>query len=866
MEILELRALRGPNYYHQRPVIFMKLDIGELEERPTDTLPNCKRTLHEMMPTLYEHTCSPGVVGGFYQRVERGTWPGHVVEHIAIELQCLLGHRVTFGKTYTMKEKGIYQLVYRYLNEEVGLRAGELAVQIVEDLYRNEPSDIEKILYELKNLEKESKFGPSTQSIVDEALKRKIPVTRLNQYNYVQFGYGKNQRRIEATLMDDTSALGVEIAANKGRTKEILNQHGIPVAEGETVSNIDQAIKLANRIGYPLVVKPLDGNHGRGVTTNIQTQLDLVQAFKLANELSKRVVVEEYISGNDYRILVINGQFVACALRKPAQIIGDGKSTIKELVDQLNLDPRRGEGHEEVMTRVSINRETERLLRKQGYSLQSIPGVGVEIILKSTANMSSGGTAIDITDDVHPHNQTLAERIARIVGLNVMGIDVIAPSLEKPLIKGEGAVVEVNAGPGFRMHLAPSYGKARNAGKAVMDMLFPIGKESRIPICAVTGTNGKTTTARLIAHVLKQVGNIVGLTSTDEVSIDGVPILKGDYSGPAGAQSVLSDPSVDHAVLEVARGGILRRGLAFDWCDVGLLLNISNDHLGIGGIETVEDLARLKGSVTSSVKKAGYAIFNADDPVVMTQVDKTKGQVILFSMDDKHPELNENLKKGNLNITVKRNQILIQRPHGTQELLDYTELPITYNGSAIFNVKNVIAAVAACLALGVNEEQICSGLRSFNPSIPQSHGRMNVMDIADFKVMIDYGHNPDAIHETGPFLKNLTPGRTIRHGFGAGNRRDQDLIELGAAYAPYYDHVVISDPDNRKRTPGETAHLIKKGCLQAGLKENQVEIIEDELQAAKTCLEMAKGGDLVLLQADNIQEMIRFVLKYKEDL
>lgn len=866
VKIIELRALRGPNFFHQLPVILMKLDIGKLEECPTNTVANFKESIHDMMPTLYDHTCSPGVRGGFYQRLDGGTWPGHVVEHVAIELQCLIGHNVSFGKTYTMSPPGNYTVVFRYLNESVGLQAAKMAVNIIDNLYQGIQTEIDPLLEELKTISIKTKFGPSTQSIVDEAIKRGIPVIRLNEYSYVQLGYGKNQRRIEATLMDNTSALGLEISGDKDRTKSILELNGIPTATGQVVSNLQDAIDLANDLHYPVVVKPINGNHGRGVTTNINSDLELRKAYKRAQKISDDIIIEKFLIGNDYRVMVIDGKYVACALREPAHVIGSGKHTIEDLIKRLNQDPKRGEGHDNVLTKVSIDDETEDMIQNQGYELQSIPLKGMKVTLKSTANVSSGGTAIDITDKVDPYNKFLAERISNIIGLNVMGIDIISPSLEQPIEKGKGGVIEVNAGPGFRMHLSPSKGQSRNIPAAVVDMLFPKGSEAKIPICAVTGTNGKTTTARLISHILKQSGNVVGTTSTEGVKIDNIQILSGDYSGPEGATTVLKDKMVDHAVLEVARGGLARRGLAFDVCDVGVLLNVSNDHLGMDGIETLDDLARLKGTVTASVTEQGYAVFNADDDYVMSQVPFTKGNIVLFSMNYDNPFLTENLAKGNVNICIKDNEIVIQRPYGTVDLAIVKEIPITYCGLADFNVQNVMAAAGACLGLGLDEIQIKSGLLSFNPTISQSKGRMNLIDMGDFKVIIDYGHNPHAILSTGKFLSSLSPGRTIRMTSGAGNRRDEELIAFGEAIAQFYDYVIITDPDPRQRQLGETANRVAKGCMQGDMGKNQYELVYNEIDAAEICLDMAKPGDLVVLQADDIDKIINCVINYKNKL
>lgn len=771
MKINEIRALRGPNYYSNSPVILMELDIGELEHKPTNLVPNFKDNIMEMLPTLYEHTCSLGVLGGFLKRIELGTWAAHVVEHVALELQCLIGQKTTFGKATSTEIEGVYNVVYRYEIEEVGIRAGEIAVKLVRNLFDGKTTDIEPILIELNDIANSSKLGPSTKAIVDEASRRDIPHIRLNDASYVQLGHGKYQRKIEATLMDNTSALGVSIAGDKKRTKYILEENGIPVPQGRSVSNLEEALEVVPEIGYPIVVKPLSGNHGRGVTTNITTELELAEALEEAIKISSTAVVEKFIRGHDFRIMVIDGKFQAAALREPAAVVGNGMYTIGKLIEVTNSDPKRGDGHENILTKISIDHETLRILELQDLTLDSILDNGQKLYLKSTANLSTGGTATDVTDIIHPHNHLMAERISKLIGLNVIGIDLIAENIEEPAEFGKARVVEVNAGPGFRMHLHPSIGKPRNIAKPVVDMLFPEGASHSVPICAITGTNGKTTTTRLISHILSQNGKKVGMTSSDGVFIDNVKILKGDYSGPDGAKTVLKDPSIDHGVFEVARGGIIRRGLGFDSCDIGILLNVTSDHLGFGGIDTLEELARLKSTVPEAVKASGYAILNADDPLVLMRADKIKGKLILFSKDINNPKLLENLEKGNMNISVINGNVVLQRPGGITYVENINDIPITFEGKATFNIDNVLAAVGATFLLGIDVKDIRVGLNTFNPSISQSPGRMNIIDIGDYKVVIDYCHNVGSVHASGNFLRSLMPGRKIRAASGVGNRR-----------------------------------------------------------------------------------------------
>jgi cyanophycin synthetase len=759
--------------------------------------------------------------------------------------------------------KGIYNVVYRYIDEKTGLRAGELSVDIVTKLFEGKITDVQPLIIELKNIAETSLLGPSTQSIVDEATRRGIPHIRLNEDSYVQLGQGKHQRRIQATIMDNTSALGVEIADDKESTKKLLSSMGIPVPEGFSVKTVEEALEASKNIGYPIVLKPLVGNHGRGITVNIINSEELLIAFRIASEICETLLVEKYLKGFDYRILVINGKFVAAARREPAFVIGNGEDSIKKLIEEVNKAPERGIGHEKNLTQVTIDYMTERLLAIHQLSLKSVLPKGKKLYIKSTANLSAGGTALDVTENVHPLNQLMAERISQIVGLNVIGIDIIADSLEKPLEKDLSGVVEVNAAPGFRMHLNPTKGAPRNIAANIVDMLFPPGAAHSVPIVSVTGTNGKTTTTRLISHILGLNGNFVGMTSTDAVIIDNILILKGDYSGPEGAKKVMMDSTIDYAVLEVARGGILRRGLGFKESDVGVLLNITSDHLGEGGINTLEELTRLKSTVTESVKQSGYAVFNADDPFVLTCVEKTKGQPILFSKDPENKALIKNFNQGNLNVTIKDNNIIIQKKGWSSTVASIVEIPITFDGKAGFNIENVMAAVGVTAALGFNEAQIRAGLVSFSPSIGQSPGRMNVIDMGDFKVVIDYGHNIGAINATGEFIKDLMPGRKIRMASGVGNRRRDDIFEFGFALSKYYDHIVLCDSDPRERESGETSKIVKQGLLKGGFSSNMVTLVLDEREATKASLDMARKGDLVVLQVDNITQVIQDVLDYK---
>ncbi|MFC2166404.1 cyanophycin synthetase [Acidobacteriota bacterium] len=866
MKILEIRALRGANYYSRYPVIYMQVDLGKLEDTPSDTVPGFRARIEKILPSLVEHRCSLGHRGGFFERLDRGTWAGHIAEHVALELQCLAQMEVGFGKTHDTDNSGIYNVIYRYRDEEAGIEAGKYAVEIVNRLFKNQEIEILPIIERLKEIRENNLLGPSTQSIVSEAKKRGIPVIRLNNESYVQLGFGIHQRRFQATIIDSTSAIGVEIADDKKRTKELLSRMGIPVPEGFAVDTLPEALEAAERIGYPIVIKPISGNHGRGITPNISTPEDLEISFHYAKKFSEELVVEKYLSGADYRFLVINGKFTAAARREPAFIVGDGTSTVQQLIDKINLDPNRGFGHEKILTRIKIDYMTERLLKQKHLTPQSIIPNDEKLYIKSTANLSAGGIAIDVTDEVHPMIKSISERISQIIGLNVIGIDLITTDHKIPLSENNGGIIEVNAAPGFRMHVSPFEGIPRNVEGAVVDMLFPPGSKHDIPIVAVTGTNGKTTTIRLISHILGLNGKNVGMTSTDGIIIGNHTIMEGDYSGPEGAKIVLMDASIDHAVLEVARGGIIRRGLGFEESDVAVITNITKDHLGEGGINTLADLTKLKGTLVETVKPNGCAVLNADDELVLTLKEQTKGQVILFSLDPNNPELLKHSVDGNVIVTLIDGSLIIQKGSLVSTVAKVTEIPLTFGGNALFNVSNTLAAVAATSALGLDEKQIRAGVISFSPSIGQSPGRMNIIDMGTFKVMIDYSHNIGAVKAIGQMLPFVAPGKKIRMAVGTGNRRTQDIIDFGESLAEFYDHIVISDTDPRDRTPGETCELVQEGLLKAGYSKENIDIIINGREATQKALKMASDGDIVVLQADDIQQVIQDVLDFKEIL
>ena len=860
MHILELRALRGPNYYSRYQAIYMRLDIAQLEDRPSDKVPGIAKKLEALIPTIHNHQCSVGEPGGFLQRVTGGTWAGHMVEHVAIELQNLVGFSVGYGKTVDSYDAGIYNVVYRYRDEATGIAAGEAAVEIVRKLYDGDDVDLSPIIDHLKSVRDSKALGPSTGSIVSAAKARNIPASNLTEgTSYIQLGLGIRQRRFQATVTDASGIIGYSIADDKEWTKQILGDAGVPVPRGQVCHSFEDAQAAAEWIGWPVVTKPLSGNHGRGVTTDIASMEDLKAGFDAAlarvRDDSGAIIVESFIKGEDHRLLVIDGKLVAAARRRPAHVSGDGTNTIQQLIDIENCDPRRGVGHENLLTQIHVDVQTHRMLEQAGYTLDTILPTGETAFLKSTANISTGGTATDLTDEVHPEVKFTMERIARLIGLDVIGIDLLAENLSLPLEKQSAGVVEVNAGPGFRMHMAPTHGSPRPVGEHVLNMLFPDPTDDgRIPITAITGTNGKTTTTRLIAHILRQAGHSVGMGCTGTVEIDNNVILRGDYSGPAAAQAVLREPTVEHAVLEVARGGIMRRGLGFDECDVGVLLNIASDHLGERDINTLEELARCKTVVVDAVKKeGGYCVLNADDPLVMEHGTYwARGEIIYFSMDPDNPSLAEHLNNLGMVLTVKHGKIVLLRGKVTVEIVEVNDVPIAFEGHAPFNVENAMAAAAAALAHGVEIDDIRAGLLTFHPTPAQMPGRTNYFEADGVKCLIDYGHNVPALIALEPLVNGLSTQRKIAVASAPGNRRDEDLAALGAQLAELCDSVYIYETDARGRELGETAKLIHDGAEQSGTAD-RVTTILDEQEAVAKAFDEAVAGDLLLLLVDDIE-------------
>jgi cyanophycin synthetase len=867
MNILEIRAMRGPNYWSIRrhKLIVMKLDIEEFEDKPTNHIPEFLERLEKMFPTMYSHRCSEEKPGGFFHRVKEGTWMGHVIEHIALEIQTLAGMDVGFGRTRGTGEQGIYNVVFAYMEEKAGIYAAKAAVRICEAIAAGTDYDLDDDIQTMREIREDERLGPSTGSIVEEAQNRNIPWIRLNRHSLVQLGFGVNQKRIQATVASTTSSIAVEIACDKEETKNILDAAGVPVPKGYIVYDEEDLENAVKKVGYPLVLKPVSGNHGRGATINITNWEDALEALVVAKRVSRGVICERFITGFDFRLLVINYKLVAAAKRTPAAVIGDGRQSIQQLIDEVNRDPRRGYGHEKVLTAIKVDEMTLNIIKDKGLDLADVLPEGQVLYLKSTANLSTGGTATDITDLVHPYNVFMAERIARVVGLDICGIDIMAPDLFTPIRENGGAILEVNAAPGFRMHIAPTEGLPRNVAEPVIDMLFPPGTSSRIPIIAVTGTNGKTTTTRLMAHMVKTMGHKVGFTTTDGIYIQNRILQAGDCTGPVSAEFVLKDPTVNFAVLETARGGILRAGLAFSYCDIAIVTNVAADHLGLKGINTVEEMARVKAVVPESVHVDGYSILNADDDLVYEMRKQLKCKIALFSLDENNPRIIRHCNEGGLATIVENGYVTICKGTWKIRVDKVVNIPLTFSGKAVFNIQNILPVVLAGFIRGFKIEDMRLALETFIPSPTQTPGRMNMFQFRNFQVMVDYAHNTAGFIAISKFLEKIDATPKIGIIAGVGDRRDEDIINLGKIAAQMFDRIIIRQDRNlRGRSENEIIDLMLQGVKSVN-PSKEVEVIPTESEAIDHAIATAPKGAFIVICSDVIPDALDQVMRIKEE-
>lgn len=869
MKIIEIKVLKGPNYWSVRrgKLIQMKLDLEDMEQRPTNKIEGFRERLEKLLPSMYTHRCSEGTPGGFFKRVDEGTWMGHVIEHIALELQTLAGMDTGFGRTRSTGKEGEYYVVFSYMEEEAGKYAAEAAVKVAGAIANNMHYDLEKDIQTLREVREDTRLGPSTGSIVEEAAKRGIPYIRLNKSSLVQLGYGIHQKRIRATITSNTSTIGVDIAGDKEETKDLLGAAEIPVPFGRIIRDEEGLQNSINSVGYPIVLKPIDGNHGKGATTNITDFEQAKKALQAAQVYSRSVICERFVTGYDFRILVINNKFICAALRTPASVRGDGVHTVDWLIKETNKDPRRGYGHEKVLTSIKVDDFTHKMLNDKGYTLETVPPNGELVLLKPTANLSTGGTSTDVTDEVHPTNIFMAERISKIVGLDICGIDIMAPDLKVPLKESGGAVLEVNAAPGFRMHIEPSEGLGRNVAEPVIDMLFPDRSTGRIPIIAVTGTNGKTTTSRLISHICKSAGYKVGFTTSDGIYIQNNLMMSGDCTGPVSAEFVLKDPTVDFAVLECARGGILRAGLAFRNCDVAIVTNVSADHIGLGGIEDLEQMAKVKAVVPETVVPHGYAILNADDDLVYAMRKGLDCNVALFSMDENNPRIKQHCDDGGMAAVYENEYVTILKGNWKVRIERVRDIPLTFEGKAVHNIMNTLPAVLATyLFKEIKIEDIKLALATFIPSASQTPGRLNLFQFKKFRFLVDYAHNPAGLRLLGDFIQKMDSSHKVGIITGTGDRRDEDIKEMGRIAANYFDEIIIrQDKHLRGRTSDEIVKLLIEGIEEVAGKTIPVQVILNEREAILHAYANAKPGSLITITADVVTESLNLIKQLKEE-
>ena len=864
MKITEVKVLKGPNFWSikRHNLIQLTIDLEEMEHYPTNLVPGFKDRLQHLLPSLYEHKCSEGVSGGFFLRVERGTWMGHVVEHIAIELQRMAGLNVKFGQTRGTGKPGIYHVVFEYETEEEGIYSAEAAFRIVQSLVRGEMYDIQTDISRINELWLKFKPGPTTASLLKEARRRNIPVLNLDDDCLIQLGYGCRQKRIETALTSNTSAIAVDLAGDKERTKRILAENYLPVPEGLVISEMENLDQVILTLGFPLVIKPLNGNHGNGASINVNSKKETIKAFERAKKYSGKIIVEKYIPGKDHRILVINKKFVAASVRTPAMVTGDGRNTIKELVRRVNENKNRGNGHEKSLTRIEINDIALDLLTKNGFDPDTILPLGEKCFLQPTANLSTGGTSMDITEDVHPSNIKIFERVARTIGLDICGIDVIAPDLSIPLKKNGGAIIEVNAAPGLRMHLEPTIGKPRNVAEPVLDMLFPLHSNGRIPIVAVTGTNGKTTTTRLVAHMAMESGLMTGFTSTDGIYLGDDRVMKGDCSGPQSARFILKDSCVEFAVLETARGGILRSGLGYDWCDTAIVTNVAEDHLGLDGIDTIEKLAKVKSVLPETVLPDGYAILNADDDLVYAMKDNIDCNLALFSLYSDNFRIEKHCQNGGLVAYLENGYLILRLGDHIMPVEEVRNVPITFEGKAEFNIYNVLAAILAAYTHKIRISTIRKSLQSFLPSSENTPGRINLYEFRDFTVMLDYAHNPHGVKALGKLINKMDAEHKVGVITGVGDRRDEDIINLAMEAAMIFDEIIIKhDSDLRGRTHEDLDRLLTAG-IQNVYKNMPVAYAWCECEATEKAIREGRPGSLIVVLVENFSAVEKTVQKY----
>ncbi|HEX6707232.1 MAG TPA: cyanophycin synthetase [Albitalea sp.] len=868
MKIIERRVLRGPNIHSLGPCFMAVLDLEELDEVASSALPGFTDRLLALLPGLIEHRCSLERRGGFVARLREGTYMAHIVEHLALELQTLAGHEVGFGKARSVHGRPRhYRVVMAYRSERVAQRALEAALALVRHAAHGEAFDLAAVLADLRARVAAEALGPSTRAIVEAAQRRGIPTWRLSDDAHLfQLGWGAQQQRIQATTTSRTNTIAVEIASDKALTKALLADAGLPVPDGATVDTAEQATATAREIGRPVVVKPLDGNQGKGVSTGVSGDAAVAAAFERAKAFGPRVIVEAHVEGEDHRVLVVGDRVVAVARRLPPRITGDGRASVRELVERENAQPVRGSGHENVLTRIPLDEAALEALAAQGLAVDAVPDAGRCVRLRGNANLSTGGTAHDVTGAIHPDTARACVRAARKIGLDVAGIDLVCTDIRRPLAGQRGAIIEVNAAPGIRMHEHPSEGERRAAGEAIVDSLFGPGCDGRIPVVAITGSNGKTTTTLAVAHALGRLGRCTGVTTTEGIFIGGHRVVEGDCSGYWSARHVLGSPEVEVAVLETARGGILKRGMGFDRCEVGVVLNVRSDHLGLDGVDTLDDLAEVKGLVVEVATRA--VVLNAEDERCVAMAGRIRPgcEIVFFSTHHDHPAFARHLDAGGRGVCAQDGRLTLE--HGAQRVaqLELRRLPFTLDGRAGHNVANAAAAFAALAAMGIAPDRIAGAMEGFACDAAQNPLRLNLFRVRDVTVLVDYAHNADAYAALLATARQLNARRLIGVVAAPGDRRDEDLVEIGRVCAAGFDALVLYEIDEvRDRPPGATAAQILRG-VQPLMREPQRQVVLDVREAIRHALRWARPGDAVVLGCASHLDELRDAVAGQADI
>ena len=857
MKIVKKRIYEGKNIYSHKKCIRIDVDLEGYSEIPSKKIPNFNFNIVEILPELKKHRCGIDEEGGFVKRLEEGTYLAHICEHCIIAIQNLLGMDVYYGKAREIKGE-LYYIIVQYEYENTAIEIINLAVDLINSLIKSSPINFNGRLQEIKQTLQRETIGPSTRSICDAAKNYGLPVTELGKSGIYQIGYGKQGRIIEAAISNKTNCVGVDISCDKFLTKQLLDIQNIPVAEGRKVFNIIGLLREAEFIGYPVVIKPQYGNKGKGVMLNLKNEKELIKAYTSLLKITKDIIIEKYVKGNDYRICVVDYKVVAASLRVVPFVIGDGKSNIKALINILNNDPLRGQDHEKPLTTIKFDKELCNCLYRQNMSLDYIPKKGEKVILRENANLSTGGIAVDCTDDVCDENIDYCIRAAKALGLDICGVDICTEDISIPIDKQNGIVMEVNAAPGIRMHHFPSQGKKRDVGKAIVDMLYE-GRPSNIPVISVTGTNGKTTTTRMIGHVLKMMGMTTGITSTDGIYINDKCIHKGDDSGFNSAKTLLLNRDVEAVVLETARGGLVRRGLAYDLADVAVITNITNDHLGLDGIDSMEDLMFVKSLVGEEVKENGYTVINADDKYSKRILDRISCEKIYFSKSKDNELIKENINNGKIAVFIEDNNICVINNHRKYLIMSIDELPISYNGILTYNIENAMAACAALVGLNIDYCMISKGFSDFMPC-DDNEGRFNMFEYYGRKVILDYGHNIEGYKAVLSCINKLkTKNRLIGVVGVPGDRQDNVIKEIGEICCEYLDEIIIKeDKDRRGRSIGEVSQLLKISMLKNSNKKN-VKVYLDEVDALEYAIKISKKDDIIIVFYENIEPLLNYI-------